>query len=52
MEKGEYSEEEIAKKFGIDLGKLIAEQKKLSKLVKLKDEMDFSVTDTIAGCAN
>ncbi len=50
--EGEHSEIEIAKKFGIDLDRLVAEQKKLSKLVKLKDEMDFSVADTLAGCAN
>lgn len=41
-----------AEKFGIDLKKLVDEQKKLAKLVKLKDGMDFSVIRSLAGCAN
>lgn len=50
--KGESFDYDTAKKFGIDLDKLIAEQKKLSKLVSLKDGMDFSLVDRVAGCAN
>ncbi|MFH1248677.1 MAG: endonuclease V [archaeon] len=51
-EKEDYSQESIAKKYGIDIAKLITEQNKLAKLVSLKDCMDFSITERIAGCSN
>lgn len=50
--EGESFDYETAKKFGIDLDNLIAEQKRLSKLVSLKDGMDFSLVERVAGCAN
>ena len=42
---------ELAKKYGIDLEKLKREQITFSKKVILKDSIDFSVIDRIAGCS-
>ena len=41
--------EELAKKYNVDLKELEAEQKKLAKGISLKDAIDFSLADRIAG---
>jgi len=41
-------EEEIVKRYGLDLDKLKQEQLKIGKLVKIKDAIDFSFTEKIA----
>jgi deoxyinosine 3'endonuclease (endonuclease V) len=51
-EKEDYSPQGIAKRYGIDIQKLISEQNNLAKLVDLKDCMDFSVAERIAGSSN
>jgi len=43
MEEGE-----IAKRYGIDLDKLKQEQIKIAKILKIKDSIDFSLTEKIA----
>jgi deoxyribonuclease V len=43
---------EIAKKFDINLEKLKREQDKLSKMLKIKDSIDFSTIDKIAAIDN
>lgn len=46
----DFSADSIAKKYNISLDILEAEQKKLSKAVSLKDSIDFSLADRLAGC--
>ena len=41
--------EELAKRYNIDLKSLEQEQKKLAKSISLKDSIDFSLADKIAG---
>jgi len=41
-------EEEIAKRYNLDLGKIKQEQVKLAKSLKIKDSIDFSLTEKIA----
>lgn len=43
---------ELVKKYNINIPKLEEEQKKLSKSLILKDNMDFSLADRIAGVEN
>jgi deoxyribonuclease V len=50
-EDNRVTSEDIAKKLGINLDKLIADQNKFAKLVVLADEMDFSLAENAAGCA-
>ncbi|MFH0831290.1 MAG: endonuclease V [archaeon] len=50
VEEHEFSADSIAKKYGISLDSLRAEQKKISKAVSLKDSIDFNLADRIAGC--
>lgn len=51
-ERKKESVEEIAKRFNIDLRKLEAEQKKLAKLVSLKDSAELSNIERVAGIEN
>ena len=41
--------EDKTKRYGIDISKLEGEQKKLAKSLDLKDSIDFSLADRIAG---
>jgi len=50
--KKKESSEEIAQRFNVDLRKLEAEQKKLAKLISLKDSIDFSSIERVAGIEN
>lgn len=54
VEKKEAGEDrkELAKKLGIDLRKLEREQEKLAKNLSLKDSIDFSLAERIAGISN
>ena len=53
MDKQEKSkEEELAKKYNIDLKKLEKEQEKLAKQLKLKDSIDFSKVVKAGGISN
>ena len=51
-EKKEYSPEEIAKRYNIDLEKLKKEQEKLAKSLSIKDNIDFSLIERAAGIEN
>lgn len=44
--------EEIAKKYGIDMGKLEKEQEKLAEQLEIKDSMDFSAAERIGAIDN
>lgn len=46
------NQEDIAKKYNINLAKLEKEQEKLAKQLEIKDSMDFSVAEKIAAIDN
>ena len=50
--QGKERYEEIIKKYKIDIDKLKKEQEKLSKNLEIKDSIDFSLADRIAGIDN
>jgi deoxyribonuclease V len=52
MLKKEARFEEVLKKYNIDLKKLEEEQKKLAKNLEIKDKIDFSLVERIAGIEN
>ena len=51
-EQAKFSPEEIIKKYNIDLKKLESEQLKLAKNLSIKDSIDFSLYERIAGIEN
>ena len=50
--KGEFSPEELGKKYGIALGELEKEQIKLAKTLELKDKIDFKLIEKIGAVDN